>query len=171
MVKIDFAIQTSERTRNRLPLLENWTRHVQKPSTVRFVIDEQVSRGDYLSAIDKTIYAIDTFQPHYDWLYIVDDDGYVIPRRLELRLIDLNPAEQHAIGSVQGVLTYDAASTQPFPDAFGDGSGLAVGDLASQIGSMTLTFITGCTLAFSGLVNGLGGSRAENGVAECTWRY
>lgn len=74
-------------------------------------------------------------------------------------------------GSVQGVLTYDAASTQPFPDAFGDGSGLALGDLAGQVGTMTLTFITGCTLAFSGLINGLGGSRAENGVAECTWRY
>jgi hypothetical protein len=65
-MKIDYAIQTSERTRNRLALLENWTRHVQAPSTVRFVSDEQVSRGDYLSAIDKTIFALDTFQPHYD---------------------------------------------------------------------------------------------------------
>ena len=122
MVKIDFAIQTSERTRNRLPLLENWTRHVQKPSTVRFVSDEQVSRGDYLSAIDKTIYAIDTFQPHYDWLYIVDDDGYVVPRRLELRLIDVNPDEQHAIGCVQGVLSND---THKFPAIHG-GCGYAL---------------------------------------------
>jgi hypothetical protein len=121
-MKIDFAIQTSERTRNRLPLLENWTRHVQKPSTVRFVSDEQVSRGDYLSAIDKTIYAIDTFQPHYDWLYIVDDDGYVVPRRLELRLIDLDPDEHHAIGCVQGVLSND---THKFPAIHG-GCGYAL---------------------------------------------
>jgi hypothetical protein len=122
MVKIDYAIQTSERTRNRLELLENWTRHVQAPSTVRFVSDEQVSRGDYLSAIDKTIYALDTFQPQYDWLYIVDDDGYVVPRRLELRLIDLDPDEHHAIGCVQGVLSN---ATHKFPALHG-GCGYAL---------------------------------------------
>jgi hypothetical protein len=122
MVKIDYAIQTSERTRNRLPLLENWTRHVQAPSTVRFVSDEHVGSGTYLSAIDKTIYALDTFQPHYDWLYIVDDDGYVVPRRLELRLIDLDPDEHHAIGCVQGVLSND---THKFPSIHG-GCGYAL---------------------------------------------
>jgi ATP-dependent protease HslVU (ClpYQ) peptidase subunit len=121
-MRIDYAIQTSERTRNRLELLENWTRHVQKPSTVRFVSDEQVGRGDYLSAIDKTVLLIDTFQPHYDWLYIVDDDGYVVPRRLELRLIDLDPDEHHAIGCVQGVLSND---THKFPAIHG-GCGYAL---------------------------------------------
>ena len=122
MVKIDYAIQTSERTRDRRTLCENWTRHVQKPSTVRFVSDEQVGRGDYLSAIDKTIFAIDTFSPTYDWLYIVDDDGYVVPRRLELRLIDLDPDEHHAIGCVQGVLSND---THKFPAIHG-GCGYAL---------------------------------------------
>jgi len=122
MVKIDYAIQTSERTRDRLTLCENWTRHVQKPSTVRFISDEQVGRGDYLSAIDKTIFAIDTFQVRYDWLYIVDDDGYVVPRRLELRLIDLDPDEHHAIGCVQGVLSNE---THKFPALHG-GCGYAL---------------------------------------------
>ena len=74
-------------------------------------------------------------------------------------------------GSVQGVLTFDAANTQPFPDAFGDGSGLALGDLAGLTGSTTLSFTTGCTLAFSANITGLGGSRPENGLSECTWRY
>jgi len=81
-----------------------------------------VGRGDYLSAIDKTIYALDTFQPQYDWLYIVDDDGYVVPRRLELRLIDFNPDEHHAVGCVQGVLSND---THKFPSIHG-GCGFAL---------------------------------------------
>jgi len=81
-----------------------------------------VGRGDYLSAIDKTVFLIDTFQPHYDWLYIVDDDGYVVPRRLELRLIDLDPDQHHAIGCVQGVLSND---THKFPAIHG-GCGYAL---------------------------------------------
>ncbi len=121
-MKIDYAIQTSERTRHRLELLENWTRHVQAPSTVRFVNDDHVGRGNYLSAIDKTIYAIDTFKPHYDWLYIVDDDGYVVPRRLELRLLDLDPDEHYAIGCVQGHLSN---ATHKFPSIHG-GCGFAL---------------------------------------------
>ena len=122
MVTIDYAIQTSNRTRDRLALAENWTRHVHKPSTVRIIGDEEVGCGNYLSAIDKTIYALDTFQPHYDWLYIVDDDGYVVPRRLELRLIDLDPDEHHAIGCVNGVLSND---THKFPSIHG-GCGYAL---------------------------------------------
>jgi hypothetical protein len=86
------------------------------------VTDDHVGRGNYLSAIDKTIYAIDTFKPHYDWLYIVDDDGYVVPRRLELRLIDLDPDEHHAIGCVQGHLSN---ATHKFPSIHG-GCGYAL---------------------------------------------
>lgn len=122
MVAIDYAIQTSERTQHRLALAENWTRHVHKPSTVRIIGDEQVGCGNYLSAIDKTIFAIDTFQVRYDWLYIIDDDGYVVPRRLELRLIDLDPDEHHAVGCVSGVLSND---THKFPSIHG-GCGYAL---------------------------------------------
>ena len=75
-----------------------------------------------MSAIDKTIFAIDTFQVRYDWLYIVDDDGYVVPRRLELRLCDLDPDEHHAIGCVNGVLSND---THKFPSIHG-GCGYAL---------------------------------------------
>lgn len=121
-MRIDYAIQTSERTRDRIELTRHWRKHVLPPSTVRFVSDEQVGRGDYLSAIDKTIFAIDTFLPTFDWLYIVDDDGYVVPRRLELRLIDLDPDEHHAIGCVQGVLSND---THKFPAIHG-GCGYAL---------------------------------------------
>ena len=74
-------------------------------------------------------------------------------------------------GSVQGVLTFDAAATQPFPDAFADGSGLGLGDLAGLTGTTTLTYTTGCTLAFSANITGLGGNRPENGVGECAWQY
>jgi hypothetical protein len=105
-MKIDFAIQTSERTRNRLELMENWTRHVQAPSTVRIIGDEIITGiGDYESAIEKTIHAIDTFDAEYEWLYIMDDDGYVVPSRLEERLRDCNPDEHHAIGCVHGKLS------------------------------------------------------------------
>lgn len=122
-MRIDYAIQTSERTRDRIELTRNWRKHVLPPSTVRLVGDKEVNgRGDYLSAIDKTIFAIDTFLPTYDWLYIVDDDGYVVPRRLELRLIDLDPDEHHAIGCVQGVLSND---THKFPAIHG-GCGYAL---------------------------------------------
>lgn len=109
MVAIDYVIQTSARTANRLPVTKHWTRHVAAPSTVRYAGDEQVGRGDYLSATEKTLYAIDTFKPHYDWLYVIDDDGYVNVRRLELRLIDLDPDEHHAIGLVHGKLTHEDA--------------------------------------------------------------
>lgn len=107
---IDYAIQTSARTLHRLQLAENWTRHVQLPSTVRIIGDEILTGiGDYESAIEKTIHAIDTFDAEYEWLYIVDDDGYVVPSRLVNRLMDCNPDEHHAIGCVRGKLSTETA--------------------------------------------------------------
>lgn len=74
-------------------------------------------------------------------------------------------------GTALGVHEYDASSTAPLPAALADGSNLAVGDLAGQTGSMTLTFITGCTLAFSANVTNIAGSRAEVGSSESTWTF
>ena len=106
MVAIDYAIQTSNRTMHRLELAANWTRHVQLPSRGRIIGDEIIKGiGDYESAIDKTIHAIDTFDAEYEWLHIMDDDGYVVPHRLEERLRECNPDEHYAIGCVHGKLS------------------------------------------------------------------
>lgn len=109
VAKIDYAIQTSERTRDRWPLMENWTRHVSRPHRVRKVSDEHVKRSDYESAIDKTLYALATYEPYFDWLYIVDDDGYVVVHRLETALSEHHPDEHHAIGCVRGKLCHEDA--------------------------------------------------------------
>ena len=123
MVAIDYAIQTSNRTMHRLELAANWTRHVQLPSRVRIIGDEILTGlGDYESAIEKTIHAIDTFDADYEWLYIMDDDGYVVPSRLEKRLMDCNPDEHHAIGCVHGKLSTE---THKFPALHG-GCGMAL---------------------------------------------
>jgi hypothetical protein len=122
VMKIDFAIQTSERTRDRWPLLENWTKHVQKPSRVRMINDEHVKRGDYFSAIDKTLYALATYEPYFDWLYIVDDDGYVVVHRLEDALCDYHPDKLHAAGCSRGKLCHEDAK---FPTIHG-GCGMAL---------------------------------------------
>jgi hypothetical protein len=123
MVAIDYAIQTSNRTMHRLALAENWTRHVQLPSTVRIIGDEIITGlGDYESAIEKTIYAIDTFDAEYEWLHIMDDDGYAVPHRMEKRLRDCNPDEHHAIGCVHGKLS---TKTHKFPALHG-GCGMAL---------------------------------------------
>lgn len=124
MVGIDYAIQTSARTLHRLKLCEHWTRHVQLPSRVRIIGDEVIKAGlgDYESAIEKTIHAIDTFDADYEWLYIVDDDGYVVPHRLAKRLMDCNPDEHHAIGCVHGKLSTEDSK---FPALHG-GCGMAL---------------------------------------------
>lgn len=121
---IDFAIQSSNRTMHRLELAANWMRHVQLPSRVRIIGDEILTGlGDYESAIEKTIHAIDTFDPNdYEWLYILDDDGYVVPSRLEKRLMDCNPDEHHAIGCVHAKLSTE---TTKFPALHG-GCGFAL---------------------------------------------
>jgi len=74
-------------------------------------------------------------------------------------------------GSVSGVLVFDSSTTQPIPDALADGSGLALGDLASCTGTLTLTITTGCTLAGSHNITSLGYSRQEDAEATGEWRY
>ena len=82
-MKIDFAIITSDATSDRIPLTHHWTRHCRtKP---RFIGDSDVGASGYESAIDKTLHAISSAKDA-EWLYIVDDDGYVIPSRLEEEL-------------------------------------------------------------------------------------
>lgn len=94
---IAFNIITSAATRDRVELAKHWTTHIAGRHSLQFVGDSTVGRGDYLSAIDKTLYAITTAPPA-DWIYIVDDDGYVVPHRLEAELKRHNPAEPHCIG-------------------------------------------------------------------------
>lgn len=72
-------------------------------------------------------------------------------------------------GSVNGVLQFDASNTQPIPDAVATGS--AVTSHSAQTGAMTLTFTTGCTLAFTAFVTSWSGTRNETGAASTTWRY
>jgi hypothetical protein len=133
MARIDYAIQTSQRTQNRWPVMENWTRHVEKPSRVRLISDEQVGRGDYQSAIDKTLYAIATYEPYFDWLYIMDDDGYVVPHRLENALAEHHADELHAIGCLCGKLCHEGAK---FPALHG-GCGFALSrGVASRLQQM-----------------------------------
>lgn len=74
-------------------------------------------------------------------------------------------------GTVNGLLNYDAANTQPFPDAFADGAGLALGDLAGLSAAGTFTFTTGCTLAGTYIISGISGSLGANTTAEANWRY
>lgn len=109
-MRIDFAIQTSNRTSHRLQMCGKWTQFVRLPSIVRVIGDEEVGgKGDYRSAIDKTLYAIDTFDPVNDWFYMVDDDGFVAFDRLVERLADCDPDEHHAIGRLAGKLSTDSA--------------------------------------------------------------
>lgn len=68
-------------------------------------------------------------------------------------------------GSVAGVLQYDAATTQPVPDALMDGAVLAVGDLDGCVGTITLTIITGCTIAFTGIITNFTVNRVLKGAA------
>lgn len=122
MPAIDFAIQTSERTKERLVTAKNWIRHVRKPSAVRVIGDEEVGEVTYSSAIAKTLHALDTFKADFDWIYIVDDDGYVAVRRLEKFLSDFNPDENFAIGCCHGKLVHDSSK---FPAMHG-GPGMAL---------------------------------------------
>jgi len=76
------------------------------------------------------------------------------------------PVNHGLSGSVAGVIQYDAASTQPVPDAMMDGAVLAVGDLeTSCVGTFTLTIITGCTISFTGVITNFTINRALKGSA------
>lgn len=85
-----------------------------------------------------------------------EDSGFIFPI----------PVNTGFSGSVAGVLQYNAASTKPVPDALMDGAVLAVGDLeTSSVGSFTLTVITGCTIAFTGVMTNFTINRALKGSA------
>jgi len=85
-----------------------------------------------------------------------EDGGFIFPI----------PINTGLSGSVAGVLQYDAAATQPVPDGLMDGAVLAVGDLeASSVGTFTLTIITGCTIAFTGVMTNFTVNRALKGSA------
>ena len=95
---IAFAMITSEATRGRLAIARHWTCHIAAPHTLQIVGDAEAGgKGDYLSAIDKTLHAI-AASPPADWLYIVDDDGYVVTRRLEAELSRRDPGTPACLG-------------------------------------------------------------------------
>ncbi len=74
-------------------------------------------------------------------------------------------------GTINGILTYDATGATPFPPTIADGSALTLADLDDVVGSLTLTFQTGCTLAFSAIFSSVGGNRAETGIAALRQRF
>lgn len=74
-------------------------------------------------------------------------------------------------GTINGIMTYDASSTSPFPTGIADGAALTLADLDDVTGNLTLTFQTGCTLAFSSIFSSTGGNRAETGVAAIRHRF
>lgn len=74
-------------------------------------------------------------------------------------------------GTVNGIMTYDATGATPFPPTIADGAALVLADLDDVVGNMTLTFQTGCTLAFSSIFSSVGGNRAETGLASIRQRF
>lgn len=73
--------------------------------------------------------------------------------------------------TVNGVGSYDAATTAPLPASVVDGAGMAVGDLASLKASLTLTATTGCSYAFTGVCTGVSFTRNAKGQLEITANY
>jgi hypothetical protein len=74
-------------------------------------------------------------------------------------------------GSVMGIMKAFGENSTPFPLELLPGSGLLSGNLDNQKKAMSLEFTVGCGLTFDGIVSGLSGMRAENGLGECTWNY
>lgn len=74
-------------------------------------------------------------------------------------------------GSATGTVQYDAASTAPIPGALADGSVMAVGDLENAKGSITLTEITGCTYAFTGIITNVAFDRPNAGRCGITFDF
>jgi hypothetical protein len=83
-----------------------------------------------------------------------------------------DPAITSLTGSAVGTAQYDAANSALLPTAVADGSVMALGDLASFVGTVTLTFVTGCTWACTtAIITGLSVSRPVDGKAEVTFNF
>lgn len=74
-------------------------------------------------------------------------------------------------GSATGTGTYDASSTTPILGALADGSVLALGDLEGAKGTITLTAITGCTYAFTGIMTSVAMERPAKGKFTITFNF
>ena len=74
-------------------------------------------------------------------------------------------------GSASGTVQYDGASASPVLAALADGAVLAVGDLEGAKGTLTLTAITGCTWAFSGIFTSIAIDRPAAGKASITFNF
>lgn len=72
-------------------------------------------------------------------------------------------------GSVQGVLAFDAASLTPIPPTLLTGS--AITSHSMQQGSITLTYATACTHAFSATLSGIDLTRPDMGRGTGTWNF
>lgn len=99
-MKIDIAVITSNATQDRLELTKNWTGRSIYP--VRHIGDSDVTSTGYRSAIDKTLFAIASAH-ECDYLYILDDDGYLVTSRLEAAL----ESEPPCIGNAMGRFMHD----------------------------------------------------------------
>jgi len=74
-------------------------------------------------------------------------------------------------GSAAFTGVYDDANSIPMPASFADGAALAVGDLLSAQGTLTLTAITGCTFAGAAIVTSISFSRNAKGVLSGTFSF
>jgi len=83
-----------------------------------------------------------------------------------------DPTITSLTGSASGTAQYDAATTALLPAALADGSIMALGDLAGAIGTVTLTFVTGCTWSCTTAnITGLSVDRASDGKANVTFNF
>lgn len=72
-------------------------------------------------------------------------------------------------GSLKGVLAFDAASLTPIPPTLLTGS--AITSHSMQVGSMTLTYATACTHAFSACITGVDLTRPDAGRGTGNWSF
>lgn len=88
-MKIRFCVITSEKHSDRMEIVRRgWASHAGAHEVIA-ISDAQVGSDNYESAIDKTIFAL-AMPVDFDWLIIIDDDGYPVIKRLELCLASLN---------------------------------------------------------------------------------
>jgi hypothetical protein len=136
---IAFNVITSRATRQRLDLIRPWTDLIRRPHAFRVFSDEDVGRAGYLSAIDKTLAAIRLAPKDAAWVYICDDDAWLVPHRLEAALAEYDHTKPAAVGSSRGwIMSENYSASRKFRGIHG-GPGFALSrPLAASIRALIM---------------------------------